>query len=136
MMDILATTHRLHQTLDASFDTAYQQVQMALRASGFVIVAAIDLADVLSKNRDWSIGSYKILVVCNPEIAYRAFEIAPQIGFAWCANVVVSQRFDEPVQVHAADPLFTWETVTEPHLKPIAEEMHAQLQRALEALHA
>jgi hypothetical protein len=67
-------------------------------------------------------------------VARRALTIAPQASVALMCSVVVSQLADGLVEVQSSDPLVTWSEIPAPHLRTLAEELHAQLKRVVEAV--
>jgi uncharacterized protein (DUF302 family) len=48
---------------------------------------------------------YRILGVCNPQMAYKALQAEDKTGTMLPCNVVVQQRADGKVEISAVDPV-------------------------------
>lgn len=129
-MNSVVNTTGLHIVVEGHYQTAIEQVVLALRAAGFEIAAEINLEEILESH----IPPYRIIVVCHPELTRRALLINPEIGVLLPCNVAVSQLDDYHVEVRIAEPLSVTSAELEPHLKSIVEEIHTRLMRVAEAL--
>lgn len=133
-MNTVVNSIGLHVLMNGQYQTAVEQVALALRATGFEIAAEIMLEQILEKKADSSISPYEILVVCHPDLTRRALLIEPKIGALLLCNVSVSQMPGDQVEVVITDPLTIGHIETEPHLKPIAVEIHTRLERVADVL--
>jgi uncharacterized protein (DUF302 family) len=131
----------LSTTLRASFEDAVTRTREALAAQGFGVLTEIDMRATLSKKLGESagdeLGDYLILGACNPPLAQRAVSIDPQIGLLLPCNVVVRRDPDEieTVHVEAMNPQLLVEVTGEGRLRPVADEVTAKLQSAIDSLH-
>ncbi len=126
----LGTTIQLH----TDFESALAQVTAALKAEGFGVLTEIDVKQTLKNKLDVDFQPYKILGACNPSLAYRALSAAPEVGLLLPCNVTVSQPEPGVVNVSLVDPIAMLGVVSNPDLKPIADEAKAKLDRVAAAL--
>ncbi len=126
----LGTTIQLH----SDFESALAQVTAALKAEGFGVLTEIDVKQTLKNKLDVDFQPYKILGACNPSLAYRALSAAPEVGLLLPCNVTVSQPEPGVVNVSLVDPIAMLGVVSNPELKPIADEAKAKLDRVAAAL--
>lgn len=90
-------------TLDMPFDEAVPKVKEAFASQGFGTLTEIDVQATLAAKIKVEVEPYVILGACNPDLAYQALQIEPEIGVLLPCNVVVRQRNGQTV-VHALDP--------------------------------
>jgi len=129
----------LSTTLRASFDDAVTRTREALAAQGFGVLTEIDMKATLSNKLGESagdeLGDYVILGACNPPLAQRAVNIDRQIGLLLPCNVVVRRDPDDTtVHVEAMNPQLLVEVTGEARLRPVADEVTAKLQSAIDTL--
>ena len=130
----------LSTTLRASFDDAVARTREALAAQGFGVLTEIDMKATLSKKLGESagdeLGDYLILGACNPPLAQRAVTIDRQIGLLLPCNVIVRRDPDdaETVYVEAMNPQLLVDVTDKSELQPVADEVTAKLQSAIDSL--
>lgn len=130
MTQPLGITVKLHTT----FEQALEQVTAALKTQGFGILTEIDVKETMKKKLDVDFRPYKILGACNPPLAYRALNAAPEVGLLLPCNVTVAQCEDGIVEVSLVDPLVMLGVLTHPELKQVAEEAQSRLEKVAEEL--
>jgi uncharacterized protein (DUF302 family) len=116
------------------FDSAIARTVEALKAEGFGVLTEIDVRETLKKKLDVDFRPYRILGACNPPLAYRALQAAPEVGLLLPCNVVVSQVSEGVTEVSLVDPLAMLGVVQYAGLQPVAEEAGARLSRVAKAL--
>ncbi|TGD84890.1 DUF302 domain-containing protein [Mycolicibacterium sp. CH28] len=134
-MDIALST-----TLHGSFGDALTRTRQALAGQGFGVLTEIDMKATLTAKLGEAagnaVGDYVILGACNPPLAHRAVTIDPQIGLMLPCNVVV--RADPThagtVHVEAMNPQLLVSVTGQAELQPVADEVTAKLQAAIDAL--
>ncbi|MCB9136225.1 MAG: DUF302 domain-containing protein [Anaerolineales bacterium] len=119
--------------LHTDYETALERVTAALKTEGFGVLTEIDVKATLKKKIDVDFRPYKILGACNPPLAYRALQAAPEVGLLLPCNVTVSQE-EEHCLVSLIDPIGMMDFVKNPALTPIAEEARVRLERVAAAL--
>ena len=122
--------------LQGDFDAAVARVTEALKVEGFGVLTEIDVKQTLKKKLDVDFPPYKILGACNPALAYRALQAAPEVGLLLPCNVTVSQVEEGGVEVALVDPLVMLGVADYAGLQPVAEEARARLERVAAALRA
>jgi uncharacterized protein (DUF302 family) len=120
--------------MNKNFEDTVTQVTAALKAEGFGVLTEIDVKDTLKKKLDVDFRPYKILGACNPPLAYRALNAAPEVGLLLPCNVTVAYVADDVTEVSIIDPLSMLGIVQHPDLEPVAEEARARLDRVAAAL--
>ncbi len=130
-MDIALSTR-----VRATFDDAVARTREALAQQGFGVLTEIDMKATLKKKLNEDMENYLILGACNPPLAHRAVNVDRQIGLLLPCNVVV--RADpadaESVLVEAMNPQLLVDVSGEEELKPVADEVTAKLQAAIDSI--
>ncbi len=123
-------------SLETSFEDAVARTRQALAEQGFGVLTEIDVKATLKAKLGHDMEDYLILGACNPPLAHRAIEANPQIGMLLPCNVVVRTDPDQTgtILVEAMNPGLLVEVTGEPALRPIAEEVTAKLQAAIDTL--
>jgi uncharacterized protein (DUF302 family) len=126
----------LSTSLKTSFDDAVARTREALSEQGFGVLTEIDVQSTLKNKLGEDMENYLILGACNPPLAHRAISVDRQIGLLLPCNVVVRSEPDDPqtTLVEAMNPQLLVDVSGEPQLQPIAEEVTARLQAAIDAL--
>jgi uncharacterized protein (DUF302 family) len=129
------TRYGISTVVPLTFDQASVRVRQALAREGFGILTEIDVAGTLRKKLDVDFRPYIILGACNPPLAHRALQAELEIGLLLPCNVVVYAA-DQPGHtiVAALDPVEALSLSGNAAVQPIAMEVRARLQRALQSL--
>lgn len=117
------------------YEQAVQKTREALGAEGFGVLTEIDVKDTLKQKLGVDFRKYVILGACNPPLAHKALSAERDIGLLLPCNVVVYEA-DEPGAsvVAAIEPGSQLELTGNEAIRPIAEDVRARLERALEAV--
>lgn len=121
----LGRTIRLQGDLEA----AVARVGECLKTEGFGILTEIDVKETFKNKLNIEFRPYRILGACNPQLAYRALSIAPEVGMLLPCNVTVSQTDNNGVEVSILDPFAMMGMVQNPALETIAAEAREKLDR-------
>lgn len=124
----------MNRIVDLSFEEAVARVTEELKKEGFGILTEIDMQATLKKKLDVELRPYKILGACNPPFAYKAVQAESHIGLLLPCNVVVQDAGNGKTEVAAIDPVVSMARVDNPGLEPLAQEVRAKLQRAIECV--
>ena len=126
----------MRKTLKATLSEARAQVEAALKEEGFGILTEINMAATLKARLGLERPPYLILGACNPSLAAKALEAAPELGILHPCTVVLREA-EEGVEVLLPDPRALFRVLpeaTQRALAPVAEEARTRLSRALARL--
>lgn len=116
------------------FGQAREKVEAALKEKGFGVLTEIDVSATLKKKIDVDVDSYLILGACNPKLAHMAITAEAPIGLLLPCNVVMAKVKSGDIVVSAVDPEAMFEVVKRDDIGPLAEEVKALLQEAIDSL--
>ena len=119
------------KNLASSFEKAISDVTEELKKEGFGILAEIDVTATLKKKLDVEFPQYTILGACNPPFAYKALQAESKIGTMLPCNVIVQELADGTIDVAAVDPLASMQSIRNPELQAVAEEIQLKLKRVI-----
>jgi uncharacterized protein (DUF302 family) len=120
--------------LKVDYETALTQTIDALKAEGFGVLTEIDVKETFKKKLGVDYPPYKILGACNPPLAHRALTAAPEVGLLLPCNVTVRELENGVIEVAIIDPVMMLGLISNPALKPIADEARARLERVAQSL--
>lgn len=128
----------LTTSLKTTFDEAVSRTREALAEQGFGVLTEIDVKATLKQKLGEDIEDYLILGACNPPLAHRAVNAFRQIGVLLPCNVVVrtDPEDQDTVLIEAMDPQVMVNATGSEELRPIAAEVTAKLQAAIDSLSA
>jgi uncharacterized protein (DUF302 family) len=122
------------KNLASSFEKAIADVTEALQKEGFGILTEIDVTATLKKKLNVDFPKYTILGACNPPFAYKALQAEPKIGTMLPCNVIVQELADGTIDVAAVDPLASMQSIRNPQLQGVAEEIQLKLKKVIAQL--
>lgn len=120
--------------LQTSFDAGVQRVTEALQREGFGVLTEIDVPAVMKKKLGVEMKPYKILGACHPQFAHRALELEDKIGTMLPCNVIVQELDAGEIEISAVDPVASMQSVANPALAGVAEQVQAKLRGLIESL--
>jgi uncharacterized protein (DUF302 family) len=136
MTALTDTTYTLSGTTSLAFADAVARVRETLRDEGFGVLTEIDVQATLKEKLGEDVPPYVILGACNPAYAHRALQLEPELGALLPCNVAVYEERDGMTRVSGADPVAMLGVVGRTDLEPIADEIQAKIERALQKLWA
>lgn len=128
-------SYYFEKNLTSSFEKAVADVTEELKKEGFGILTEIDVTATLKKKLNVDFPKYTILGACNPPFAYKALQAEPKIGAMLPCNVIVQELADGTIDVAAVDPLASMQSIRNPALQGIAEEIQLKLKKVIAQLH-
>jgi len=124
-------SYNISRTTSGDFDGVIARVKEALKSEGFGVLTEIDVAGTFKTKIGKDFRPYRILGACNPNFAYEALGVEPNIGVMLPCNVAVQRRDDGAVEVSSIDPAETMQAVGNPKLEGVAGKVRAALERAI-----
>jgi len=126
-----------HAQLPVGYDQAVALTREGLAQCGFGVLTEIDVRATLKQKLDVDFRPYIILGACNPPFAHRALTSELPIGLLLPCNVIVYAG-DRPgtSAVAMVDPVVQLGAAGRDDLVPLAGEVRALLQQALERVRA
>jgi len=129
------TKYGIRRTVELTYDDAVARTRDALSNEGFGILTEIDVRETLKRKLDVDFRPYIILGACNPPLAHQALSAEADIGLLLPCNVVVYEATEPNMSVVAAiDPVEQLKLTGNAAIEPIATEVRARLERALDAI--
>jgi len=128
------TQYYLSKIVDLPFEETVARITEELKKEGFGILTEIDMQATLKKKLDVDMRPYKILGACNPPFAYKAVQTESHIGLLLPCNVIVQDAGQGKTEVAAIDPVVSMSRVDNPALEPVAQDVRAKLQRAIDCV--
>lgn len=126
-------SYHIARTLaDTGIEEAEERVMKALTEEGFGVLTRIDVREVLGKKIGADFRPYRILGVCNPELAHKALKAEDKIGTLLPCNVIV-QECGKDVEIAAIDPAESMKAVENDALQDIAGDVRDRLKRVIDA---
>ena len=127
-------SYYFEKNLASSFEKAISDVTEELKKEGFGILTEIDVTATLKKKLNVDFPKYTILGACNPPFAYKALQAEPKIGTMLPCNVIVQELADGTIDVSAVDPLASMQSIRNPELQAVAEEIQLKLKKVIAQL--
>ena len=121
--------------VELPYAAAVERTKAALKEQGFGVLTEIDVRQTMKEKRGIDFRPYIILGACNPPLAEQALTAEADIGLLLPCNVVVYEEGTGSV-IAAMDPQPVLGLVGNPTLEPLAAEVRARLQTALNQLAA
>ncbi len=118
---------------DASFDEIDQRTRTALASQGFGVLTEIDVRATMKKKLDKDMDDYRILGACNPNMAYQAIGLEPNVGAMLPCNVILRQ-VDGGVQVSAIDPAASMLAIDNAELRAVADQVRGMLASVVDSI--
>jgi uncharacterized protein (DUF302 family) len=133
----MATSLGYEVSLSESYQDAVARTREALRAEGFGILTEVDLQQAFRDKLDQEFRPYVMLGACNPPLAYRALQSAPEIGLLLPCNVTVEACPEGGSLVRLVNPdllLSAGRLADRPELQEIATDARRRLERVADSL--
>ena len=120
--------------LETDFATIVDRTKSALASKGFGILTEIDVKATMKTKIDADMDSYLILGACNPNMAYRAIGMEPNVGAMLPCNVIVRELKEGLVQVSAIDPVASMQAIENENLKDVAAQVRDILKNVVDEI--
>lgn len=119
------------------YEQAIESVIAALKTEGFGVLTRIDVRATLKEKLGTDFRPYIILGACNPPLAHRALELAPELGLMLPCNVTVESAGEQQSLVRLANPGAMLSAAQQPEsgdLQALAEQATQKMERVVAVL--
>jgi uncharacterized protein (DUF302 family) len=116
------------------WDDVVDQVAAALAEQDFVVLAELDLREVMQAKLGVEMPDQRVLGVCRRPLADAALRAEPSLGLLLPVHVVVRAESPEVTVVEAADPVMMVAITGNPALEPLVQDIAERLAAALHSL--
>lgn len=112
-------------------DHAIERATKALAAEGFGILTRIDMHGKIKEKTGKDIIPTVILGACNPNLAYEAYTINPDVASLLPCNAVIREVAPGKISLEFVAPTGMMRVLGDQKLMDIAVEADTRIQRAL-----
>ncbi|MAU54170.1 conserved hypothetical protein [Roseovarius sp. EC-HK134] len=116
----------------ADIDEAEARVREALAEQGFGVLTEIDVKATMKNKIGADMAPYRILGVCNPDMAYKAIEIEPRVGAMLPCNVVL-RDVEGGTEISAIDPVASMQAIESNALHGVAGKVRDMMRAVVNA---
>ena len=116
----------------ADIGEAEARVREALAEQGFGVLTEIDVKATMKNKIGADMAPYRILGVCNPDMAYKAIEIEPRVGAMLPCNVVL-RDVEGGTEISAIDPVASMQAIESNALHGVAGEVRDIMRAVVNA---
>ena len=116
----------------ADIDEAEARVREALAEQGFGVLTEIDVKATIKNKIGADMAPYRILGVCNPDMAYKAIEIEPRVGAMLPCNVVL-RDVEGGTEISAIDPVASMQAIESNALHGVAGKVRDMMRAVVNA---
>jgi uncharacterized protein (DUF302 family) len=123
--------------LDLPYTQAIETVTAALKTQGFGVLTRIDVQATLKEKLGVAFRPYSILGACNPPLAHKALENAPEAGLLLPCNVTVEETTPEKSLVRLVNPAMMVQALNRPTdlaLQEVAASAVEKIKKVVEIL--
>jgi len=120
--------------LSGEFEGVINRITEALKESGFGVLTRIDFDKKIKEKLNQDLERISILGACNPQLAFEAFQKAPDALLLVPCNVVVREQSPGKLEIKMMKPSAMMRTLDSPELVILAESADNALQLVAEKL--
>jgi len=113
-----------------SLQNLEEHLTVAFKEIGFGVLNTIDFQSTLQEKIGEDIGEYKLLQICNPQLAHQAIELEPSIGIQLPCNVLV-RKAGKSYAVDVQSPMDSIPSTAPEELKSMAKELTKRIEDLL-----
>ena len=127
-------SYYIAKTINCTFEEALEKTKASLKEVGFSVVTTIDMQTNLKNAIDKEMNPYIIFGACNPHYASAVIDKEPRIGVMLPCNVIVREIGPGEIEVATINAMETMQSVANPELGPVAQEVNEKLGKAVLSL--
>ena len=118
------------KNINLSFKDVEIKVREVLLDIGFGILTEINIKDAFKMKLDLDYKKYKILGVCNPQLAFEALKIENLIGILMPCNIVIIDNEDGTIKIVFPKAESLLEIADNDYIYRLSKEVDRLLQTA------
>jgi uncharacterized protein (DUF302 family) len=123
------------RTLDGvTFEETLEKIPEKLKAIGFGVVSQVDVTDIMKQKLGIDFQKYRILGVCNPNLAHQALTNDPFIGLLLPCTMVVFNDPEGKTVVSIADANARFAALDNPMAQAMARDVDEKMKQVLQTL--
>lgn len=128
------TKYYLSKYTNYEFDDAVSLITQYLQEEGIGVLFTLDMKETFRQKLELDFKNYKILGVCNPTLAKRAFDAEDKIGILLPCNVAIIEQPEGHVEVAVVNPAVFSTLVENDQLECFTNEVRNKFRNALSRL--
>ena len=128
------TSINMKQTVSGALPEVLERVTAAIQREGFGVLTRIDLHQKFKEKLGRDVPPVIILGACNPQLAFEAYAVDPDVASLLPCNVVLRELSPGQISVEIARPSAMMAFLNSAELVTMAEQADARLQHALSTL--
>jgi len=128
------TSINMKQTVSGALPEVLERVTAAIQREGFGVLTRIDLHQKFKEKLGRDVPPVIILGACNPQLAFEAYTVDPDVASLLPCNVVLRELSPGQISVEIARPSAMMAFLNSAELVTMAEQADARLQHALSTL--
>jgi hypothetical protein len=121
-------------TVRADFNVVVNRLRQALIAGNFDILVDTNVQSLIKDRDHLLVHPYWIFSVYRADLVARGMVVTPENTLLVHHTLTVGQVDDQISEILSIDPRFVAETIGNPYLTTIAEELYRSLHRVMEAV--
>lgn len=124
--------HFFSKCVSIGFADAVAATRKALKRHKVLVLAEIDMQQVLKRNLGVDLRPYLLLSICSLPLAHRAIKVDDAIGSMLVCNMVVQEHDDGRVEISVVDPISTIGTINHVEIISIAQELQSLTRKLMD----
>ena len=116
------------------FNEALEKFTAVAKENGFGVLTDLDLKEIFKKKIDKDINRYRLLGICNPNLAFKAVTAETSVGVFLPCSVVIAENNSGEVEVFIMNPQLALDMIDNQAVKEVGSEANSRLQKIIESL--
>jgi len=116
-----------------NFDDVIKLLKSRAEEEGFGTLTEINLRDKFKKKLNIEFENYKILGLCNPNLAHKILKINKSIGLFLPCSIIVYEDNDQTI-IELQKPTFMSSFFDNQQIDEIAEEVEKRLSKVIQSI--
>jgi uncharacterized protein (DUF302 family) len=114
------------------YEEVISTINEKLLHNGFSIITSINVNDSLKEKLGINFRNYRILSVCNPELAYKAISLESHSGVMLPCNILVQEHENGEVELSAVNPMESSQKALDDAINCVTKETSEKLRLVID----